>query len=635
MLTMKKISFQFLSSLSDVDFTKLDKLSGNVCNDWIPLLTNLITEIDDPSDITYQTIYFIRNLCILHFDHSDKSNPYKPALRLITGTTSFDDAFIPDDKIDALKTLGGMLPFNDLKARIFDIIWLHDKSRHMVGKKAVEHYLKVVDEIFDSINTKQSGVRISKRIDRVLTLSWQLSGNVNREPFLSTVEFTINLVEKYGERMKEYGSVENANHILHIIGSSIPHKTVDVDKFTELLRFIVDSMDQTDDFDRLKWNGKERALLLLIKIENRFGDKDIALEEKKLLAEHYAFRGSSEEKSNNHGVAASWYKTAFETTREIRDYKEEGRIFHKKMLENQKLSTHEGAIIQSAPIKLTPEIHEMYNNMQGKEKRDMLITMIMYFGLIRKKDAEIYAERRMTSSVVRQVFPIELQNEDGHIITTATTEEEKQALSLGEHARIFIPIRVQILLTALNVFIGSHTITEMDIMGLLKNNYFVKPSQIVNYRKALKYGFELKFYEATYLLIPLIENSIRWVLYLNGEITTKYEEKIQQEYLLNSLLDQKHIDINKYFEEDMIHTFRMLFVDKFGFNLRNRAMHGLDPNSNLSKYEYIYTWFLGLFMVFIGYDIFKTGKAIFRFNQNDEEKKIDTNEVTEKQQTDK
>lgn len=56
---MKEIKFKFLSSLSDVNLTKLDNLHGTVCNDWSPLLRTLIGEMDDPNDITYQTIEFI------------------------------------------------------------------------------------------------------------------------------------------------------------------------------------------------------------------------------------------------------------------------------------------------------------------------------------------------------------------------------------------------------------------------------------------------------------------------------------------------------------------------------------------------------------------------------------------------
>jgi len=617
---MEEVDFDYLDEVDNAKLTKFNKLSGVTCDDLYPLIDKLVkgksSELDD---LSITILKLLSDICKIHFDQSDKSNPYKPAFRWTDGSTTFSPEYIPFEKLDGLEKLGHLVTLNDLKARIFDMVWVRDKSRHLTGKKAVKHFLNAIEEIHNSETIKFPGLLMSDRIERVLSLAWQLSRDINREPFYSTAKYVIDLVKNIGDQFNSDPSSKVVNWIIHIIGVCIPHRTVDSELYAELLRSIKDKMIMKDDFDVEKWNLRERALHLLIEIENKFGDIDQALEEKKRLAEHYETRAMAMENVKQFAIAASWFSKAFEVARELKDFKDPAQKYHQKMLENQKSASNDGVLIKSEGINLTNDIQQIYETMQGKNREEMFKALITSFSLIRQEDALKHHEWMIETSVSRRIFPRSLTNESGQTIATASSDEEFREYHLGEHSRLFLPLQVQLSLASLNVIIGTYTITERDLIPLLQNNYFVKPKQILNYLTALKYGFELKFYEATYLLLPLLENSIRWILYLNGEITTKYEDKIQEEYLLNSLLKQDHIDLTKYFEDDMIHTFKMLFIHKFGYNLRNRAMHGLEADSNLGKYEYIYTWFLALFLVFWGKQAFNLGKPSLRFTDENEE----------------
>ncbi|NEQ40471.1 MAG: DUF4209 domain-containing protein, partial [Okeania sp. SIO3I5] len=82
----------------------------------------------------------------------------------------------------------------------------------------------------------------------------------------------------------------------------------------------------------------------------------------------------------------------------------------------------------------------------------------------------------------------------------------------------------------------EHSVQVEDFLPIVENNSFVPPERVHLFGKGLYAGITGDFYTSTHILIPQIENSIRYLLQKQGVLTSKYDDKgIQNEYDLTFL----------------------------------------------------------------------------------------------------
>jgi len=113
------------------------------------------------------------------------------------------------------------------------------------------------------------------------------------------------------------------------------------------------------------------------------------------------------------------------------------------------------------------------------------------------------------------------------------------------------------------------------------------------FAKGLYAGLTGDFYTTTHILIPQIENSIRYLLQKQGVVTSKYDDKgIQNEYDLNKIL--YFPEIKDIFDEDTLFDLKGLLVEHSGSNLRNDMAHGLLDDEAFSSPLMSYLWWVML-----------------------------------------
>jgi hypothetical protein len=95
------------------------------------------------------------------------------------------------------------------------------------------------------------------------------------------------------------------------------------------------------------------------------------------------------------------------------------------------------------------------------------------------------------------------------------------------------------------------------------------------------------FLVSTHLLIPQLENSIRYILSNQGEIVSNLgDDRTQDEKNLNSILfSPKLIEI---LGEDITFDLQGLLVERFGSNIRNDTAHGLINIYSFSSPQHSY-----------------------------------------------
>lgn len=143
----------------------------------------------------------------------------------------------------------------------------------------------------------------------------------------------------------------------------------------------------------------------------------------------------------------------------------------------------------------------------------------------------------------------------------------------------------------------SNKYPTQDFLPFLINNPLVSPGREYIIAQGLHAGLNYDFVTSTHLLIPQIEESLRYILIRFKIATASFDDNgIQNELNLNQFLkDEKFAGpLKKVFGEDFIFDLRGLLVERFSSNLRNDMAHGLIDYRSLFTVSPIYFWWLAL-----------------------------------------
>jgi hypothetical protein len=109
--------------------------------------------------------------------------------------------------------------------------------------------------------------------------------------------------------------------------------------------------------------------------------------------------------------------------------------------------------------------------------------------------------------------------------------------------------------------------------------------------RGLAAGFRSDLLVALHLLVPQIENSLRWVLHNLGAIPGSIDDDgIEEDWPLQRCLH--HQKVKECLGADLVFELRSLLIEKGGTNLRNLLAHGLLDAAACNSVEGFYVWWL-------------------------------------------
>ncbi|WP_413171360.1 hypothetical protein [Anabaena azotica] len=170
-------------------------------------------------------------------------------------------------------------------------------------------------------------------------------------------------------------------------------------------------------------------------------------------------------------------------------------------------------------------------------------------------------------------------NEMGKVVARQNSNHGEKAINFGMYvkavayqkiyAQAFIePARYQIFSEHIIQKSEENKIKETDLLPLVVNNPFVPLGREKLFIKGLYAGLIGDFVTSTHILIPQIENSVRYLLSNRGAITSGIDNKnngIQQEDNLNAtLFSSKYPQITSIFDEDTLFDLQGLLIEKSG-----------------------------------------------------------------------
>jgi hypothetical protein len=496
---------------------------------------------------------------------------------------------LTDEHLDFLAEIASEISDPELQARVADILWVRRRDYRM-AQLAVNAYLKSATELENLEHWPCS----FKRIERALRLARKI--NYQADTVVSYIEAVL-------DRYKGEDPSWLSARLMELLQE---YRLGDPTKYAALAEKAATLAESAHDWRRARayWDIKARWHLLEKYRENELAASMLAAETYVKEAEDALHRTPP-----SYLVASRFMQQAVEAFRSIRGTKEEtadvksrSEEVHKLLLQYQEESRKE-LLTSSHETDISKLVEQARAHVKKKDFQDALFALSLLGSPTNVSQLRQQVQRQAHEFVASQLFPVVMMNEMGKVIACqpgsvlSSDPDEAEAATrfeMNRNAIYYQTLQAQAYVEPARYQINlEHSVRIKDLLPIVSNSPFVPPGREYLFVKGLYAGLTGDFFTSTRTLIPQIENSIRYLLWQRGVITSGLDDSgVQNEHNLNSTLYRP--EIASIFDEDTLFDLKCLLVEHSGSNLRNRMAQGLINDSEFLSPLMAYLWWFTL-----------------------------------------
>jgi hypothetical protein len=527
---------------------------------------------------------FIGTVASFYLSEGDPTKPYMPVLQMPGRRGLIPDDLAPTD-LKAVRAIAEQAKDHAIRARFYDVLWLKERD-HNACREASASYLESAKEL----DTDDNWVHAVKQYRRGLRLASKL-GRQN-PPFQNLctslcLAIAANPDQEVGFRTYQLLQIASEEGC----GDSV-----------EWARICFEIGE------RAGASGEHRRARKYWMLEGSFRratkDQSGAAAASLRVAEAYVSEGMARAEGHNasYFAAATLLKEGVEALRRAQAKRERVDTVKVKLAEFQELSLEE-----MKSFEYSQDISQIVKGAQDHvQGLDLIVALLrLAFGAqfvdvanlketVMKGVNEFPMQHLFSGSVVdekgRSTVEIAgllgLQGEEAEIAIENEMFSHLSRFQWGIRVQGFIePARVQIL--------NEHHPDLRDLAFLVRNNPFVPPGHEGVFLRGLHAGFHGDFLVAAHLLVPQIENSIRYVLESTGvDVSNLMSDGTQPVKILGPLFDLK--ETTQIFGNSLVFELRGLLIEKRGSDFRNRIAHGFVSEAECYSAAPIILWWIVL-----------------------------------------
>ena len=475
---------------------------------------------------------------------------------------------------------------SELKARVADTLWVlkHNKLKAQEHAKiAIEAYLISADILLE-----ESWHDAWERLTRAIRIFDNIRLSNKKVP------------KKLDAPKKISAWIESSTTPPHLVMRLIEllhktHRAYD-DKHVKILETIATTYESEPNYHMAKsvWD-------LAASLYKRAKNTDDAIRCQVNAAETYVSLADDKEKAQppSYLHVSGFLKSAVKAYRAIPSKKERSDEIYNRYVDAQSKSQNEMFDIPFEIKFSDNEIKFYTDQVSGRN----IGTALYNFAFITEPPNLEYVKERIEKSEQDFSFHslVSFQHTDrkGRVIVNSSIDS---SIELKMHRDIALFDRnitaIGALAPALHQIRLEHNISLFDWKSMIKDHPFIPPERVNIYALGLFHGFHGDFLSAAHILIPQIENSIRYLLNSQGEQTSRQlRDGTQEDKNLNKIL--KSEELKKLFSKDLIFDLQGLLIKKEGGNMRNNLAHGRMDDDEFFSPEMVYLYWLTLHIIFI------------------------------------
>ncbi|MCB4321903.1 hypothetical protein KOE80_06765 [Alcaligenes sp. 13f] len=526
-------------------------------------------------------------ICSYHFN-SDKTNAFTPQI-MMEGKRSL----IPSDYIgeqqDILTKIAEQVDHPLLRARIADSCWDSNRKLYLMADLASSSYLAAVKSFFNKELLFQYesdfGVPASlvDFIERAFTI-YSLIGKSREIPETAKKIFA------HAHQTARNNSNLVAFRRLSVLGQSYGLLEWSVVAKEAEAMAAANKDKQYAEAVKSVWHLAARAYLT-------GGDKDSS-KRCKVNAVDQTLRMRDGVSSAT--AKASWTRDAIGELRAIGGMHAKIEILKKELQQYEKNSLSEYSEF-SIPIDLTKEREATSDEFAELEVHEMLLRLAFIAQNPKKIALHAQCLKKKNEYFFSAIFRKTYSDEEGKVIATAPaaplygnpSEEWFDHESLTEmalHYHILVEGRIK---PAFITMSRNQAIDERHFEPIAYHSIFVPPGHESIFSIGFARLIQGDMVSAAHLLIPQLENSLRYVLNNRGSSTAKMNLNLTQEdQSLSQMYSNRRGELEQVFGVDMTYAFHLLFNLKGGPMLRHEMAHGKFTTSHSYQSSCIYACWL-------------------------------------------
>ena len=509
--------------------------------------------------------------------------PFAPIWQGADGSRSIDVSDFTESHINLFKVIYDHIDDPELKSRIGDVIWTYQhRGNFQFAETAVDAYLQAGESFLQS-EDYYFGI---DRFTRAIHLAASLGRNSRKfSEVIARIEI---LIDQHAPIYSPF--------VGQLVNLLFEYRQGDPVKYALITESLADFEQQRRVwyFARGHWNAAVSWY--------RLGKNPDAAQICQLKgAECYVFEAEDALKNSQgprHSIAAHHLQSAIEAYRRVPGTEARQNELHIRMLQIQESSGDESGSI-SGEIDLTKHVEKALREIKDKPFIDALFTFCLLGSSPGVNSLRETIERIPTEHPLLSWISMNVVDDRGRVVGrrgsifsgTPKEIEDAKIAEMHRQARYEKEALAVVVNAARFQLIVEHNFELHDLLELTTNHPFIPPERELIFARGFQAGFHGDFLKALHLLVPQVENSLRFLLNHQGVVTSKLSsEGIQEEMDLNALLEMP--EIKEILGKNLVFDLQGTLTSRFGYNFRNLMAHGLLDQQSFHSYPGIYIWWL-------------------------------------------
>lgn len=579
-----------LGKFSSVDFEAPIAVAGNVdCMKLGHLFGKAFSAEKEVGNTDAAEVFqLLQSVCQIHFKPNDRAEPYGP-MAVFDGKRSVIPSDLEGEQSDVFAELAPKIQNPGLRARLADIVWFNDRKQVASAQLAIGSYCESVQLVVDGkaqlYLEKQNAASHSacgklRRACQIATATgW-------KEPEAAMLKTLITMIEASAHQTGDC-----SGH-LHIGDLSLDYgigDAVTIAKNAESLATI----------EKLDPHLSRELWELAARVYHQAKQPDENNRSAASAAECYVTMAAA---ANYKGMtAASWLMDAIKALQQVPKTKERREELEGLLREAQaSIADEMGAV--STEIDISDLVDHARKSVADLTLAQALAEFASLDRSPQPQKLREDVEKQAAENPLSSIIPMTIHDDEGKVVSKspglALGEEKDDTAVLHLIARNE-GMRRQIAVSGMfeparRLIMSEHPLNQSHFEPIVAMSPFVPADRTDLYALGFARYFNGDFISALHILIPQLENSLRYVLKQAGVDASKIQNDMTQENrTLPIMLVKDREALEKIFCEAIVFEIDNLFLFKGGPTLRHQVAHGMISGGACYSPDAIYAcWFI-------------------------------------------
>lgn len=559
---------------------------GIGCHDLNKRLAEFATDSSGAQPAAIRLLQAITNY---HFDPDHRSEPFKPMWQM-EGKRSLVPTDMKQEQIEVISELARGVVNHGLRARLSDVAWFMQRRRIDAAELAITSYCDSVDAVrrgeahFSHGDSNPCGVGARQYLERACSISygtgWRLDGSVRLKQLIRDL---VNSAIEDG-RSDDFWRIAEVDLDSHVspkahLGSSAENFAVGLAGSPE---------------DRI------RLLQLAARAYRQARDEESTNRCLAALAECHVQKADM---AGSPMLEAAFLQDAIKVLRNLPGTRDRRDELSRRLRDVQPHIREEMGHF-STEVDLTELVERSIATVHGHSWPAAFLSLVLCERPPTPEEISEQGREHVRQHPLQAIIPTQVHDSQGRVVfrTTGLSLTEEPA---GDHFRFLMAflrdhsrnVTVSAAINPIRSTIAQeHPISPEVIVEMLDGSPFIPSGHHFIFAKAIAHFLAGEDLESLSLLVPQLENSLRYILALNGhDTTTEDDHGIQTEASLTVLLDPSK-PWRRYLEEIIparyIHEVDLLFDFRGGPAVRNQIAHGKITTGGFWDHNMVYAAWL-------------------------------------------